>query len=113
MFLPITTKIICEIKNGNNKISESVLKVFFEKLLDTDRLKSVFNRIDVTLVPENNSSEKIIQTPQLTHLELIFQNYSESPKQKSTSLEKEIFGEMEESNIRTYCRTLTAEKSKF
>ncbi|EKU54271.1 MULTISPECIES: DUF4747 family protein [Acinetobacter] len=113
VFYPLQKKIVCEIKNGNNKISESVIKAFFEKLLGTDRLKERFNRIDVSLVKDNFSAERIINTPQLTQLELIFLNYSETPKKQNSDLEKEIFGEMEESNIRTYSRMLTAEKTKF
>lgn len=112
-FYPLQRKLVCEIKSGNNKISESVIKDFFEKLLDTDRLKAIFTRIDVNLVTEKTTSEKIIQTPQLTQLELIVQNYAESPKKTITTLEKDIFSEMEESNILTYSRILTAEKSKF
>lgn len=76
-------------------------------------MKETFNRIDVSLVTDNFSADRIINTPQLTQLELIFLNYAETPKKKNTVVEKEIFGEMEESNVRTYSKVLTAEKAKF
>lgn len=112
-FYPSQKKIICEIDHSFNKISENVIEEFFKELLGTDELKKKFKRIEVNLVSEKITPERIIQTPQITQLELLINYYSEGIKKDSSALEKEILKEMEDTNIRTYSRMLTAEKTKF
>lgn len=112
-FYPLQRKLICEVHHERNKISESVIEDFLKKLLDTDHYKKKFNRIDVNLVPEKITAEKIIQIPQLMELELVVLHSIDSPKKQLSSLEKEVFSEMAENNIRKYCKIITSEKSKF
>lgn len=113
VFYPIHQKIVCEVDHAINKISENIIEEFFKFLLGTEELRKIFKRIEVNLVPEHVNADKIIQTPQLTQLELIINYDFNGIKNNTSILEKEILTEMEESNIRTYSRILTVEKGKF
>lgn len=112
-FYPLHKILVCEIHNSENKISEHVIQDFLKKLLNTPKLNSIFKRIEINLVPEKITAEKIFSTPQLTKLELNIQKINEFSNDKSLILEKEIYQDMIENNISTYTRVLISEKTKF
>lgn len=112
-FYPLQKKIVCEIKHKSNVISQNVIESFFKYLLGTEDLGKIFNRIEVNLVKEKLTAEKIISTSQINYLEMVVSESPEIINSESSKLEKEIFNEMNDFNIQKYIKILIADKAKF
>ena len=111
VFYPKQHKLICEISEQDNIISENVLLEFLRHLLgDTGELKQQFGRIEVLLVHEVDTIENILNNKTLVkvHLEI---NRPEG--EKLSVAEQEIVKLMDSQNISKYQKIVDSDKGNY
>lgn len=108
---PYQRKIICEISEQENEISENVLLEFFRYLLGFDKiLKEKFKRIETSLVYEVDTIDNIREIKTLMRLNLVI-NRPEGVDLDTS--EKAILKDMEDQNIYKYQKIIESEKGEY
>lgn len=111
VFYPNEHKLICEISEQDNEISENVLLEFLRYLLGEDKgLKEKFRRIETSLVFEIDSLENILKIKSLMRLHLVINRPEGSDLNE---VEKSTLKDMETQNILKYQKIIEAEKGEF
>lgn len=110
VFYPNYQKIICEISEQENEISENILLEFFRFLFGTDKINAKFKRVETTLVTDSDTIDDVLSNNKLLMVHIVIKrpdgnNLSED--------EKELLTEMQKQNIYTYSKTLESKKREF
>lgn len=109
VFYPIDRKIICEISEQDNEISENILLEFF-RFLFGNKVNEIFRRVETNLVTDADTIDDVISNNKLLMIHIVIkrpdgENLSEG--------EKELLEEMKMQNIYSYSKTIESKKREF
>lgn len=110
VFYPIERKIICEISEQDNEISENILLEFFRFLFGTDKINEKFKRVETRLINDSDTIEDVLSNDKLLMVHIVIKR----PESESLSEEEKILlKQMQEQNIYSYSKTIESKKREF
>ena len=87
VFYPIDRKIICEISEQDNEISENILLEFFRFLFGTDKINEKFKRVETRLINDSDTIEDILSNDKLLMVHIVIKRpESENKKAKEIKM---------------------------
>lgn len=110
VFYPKARKIICEISEQDNEISENILLEFFRFLFGTDKINEKFKRVETRLINDSDTIEDVLSNDKLLMVHIVIKR----PDSDNLSAEEKILLEqMQKQNIYSYSKIIESKKREF
>lgn len=104
---PDTHKIVFQVEIGDSKTSPNIIYNFFERLFNIKEIKGDADSIKLTIVPEKNKVEEILNIFQLKELKIIL---TKPNPDELDDLDVEFEKHLEQENAESYTQSYKSEK---